>query len=190
MEIYISRSEQKRRIKQLEKLVEKMVRLPVSLMKTLPCSKEVIDLIRDTPALKGGARKRQVKYITKVLKNDSVDMDAVYAFMSERQGPALQETKEFHEMEYLRDTLLNEAIGRLKLARENHIEMEENWSSQVVAEVGKQFPGIDSSLLTRLAWLFARTRNRKHSREIFRLLRAALEQKRFTGKQKNNLTGK
>lgn len=183
MEIHISRSEQKRRIKQLEKLVHNMTMLPVTLIDALPCSKEVINLVRDAASLKGGARKRQIKYITKILKHDPVEMDAVYVFMSERQGTTLQDTKEFHEIEYLRDTLLNEAIAQLKTARENHVEMEENWPSQVVAEISKQFPEIDSRLLTRLSWLFARTRNRKHSREVFRLLKAALEQKRFASKQ-------
>ena len=48
MEIHISRSEQKRRIKQLEKLVENMARLPVSLLDALPCSRDIINLVRDT----------------------------------------------------------------------------------------------------------------------------------------------
>ena len=171
----------------MEKLVENMSRLPVSLINTLPCSEEIIDLVRETAVLKGGARKRQIKYITKILKHDSADMDAVYAFMSERQGATLQDAKEFHEIEYLRDTLLNEAIAQLKIAKENHLEMEENWPSQVVAEISKQFSEVDSRLLTRLSWLFARTRNRKHSREIFRLLKAALEQKRFADKNNSTL---
>ncbi len=181
MDIPLSRSEQKRRIKQLEKLVMEMAQLPVTQIDSLPCDAEIRDLLRQVPSLKTGARKRQIKYVTKMLKNDPESIDALFAFMAGKKGTALQEKREFHEIEYIRDSLLNEALEEHRRARENHGELEENWSSRVVQEVGRQFPGIDLVLLTRLSRLFARTRNRKHSREIFRILRAAHEGKRFAG---------
>lgn len=184
MELPISRSEQKRRIKELEKLVEEITRLPPTVMKSLPCSAEMLELVRETTPLKGGARKRQVKYITKLLSKDQELSETLYGFMGERQGAALQSKKEFHELEYLRDALLNEAIRYLEDARENQVQMEENWPSEVVKEIQKQSPAIDGVLLKRLAWLFARTRNRKQSREIFRILRAAMEQQRFARNRK------
>ncbi|MDH3330571.1 MAG: DUF615 domain-containing protein, partial [Desulfobulbaceae bacterium] len=91
--------------------------------------------------------------------------------------------KEFHEIEYIRDSVLNEAIEQRNRARENQEELEENWPSRVLEEVIRQYPEVDRVLLGRLAWMFARTRNRKHSREIFRILRAAQEQKRFAQAQ-------
>lgn len=179
MDIPLSRSEQKRRIKQLEKLVDEMARLPAPLIASLPCDEEICDLLRQAFSLKGGARKRQVKYITKLLKNDPENIDSLYAFMAQKQGTAVQDKREFHEIEYIRDSLLNEALEQHRRAMENHEELEENWPSLVVQEVCSRFPRVDRMLLTRLAWLFARTRNRKHSREVFRILRAAREEERF-----------
>ena len=179
MDIPLSRSEKKRRIKELEKLVDEMGRLPAVSIKSLPCDEEICGLLRQVSSLKGGARKRQIKYVTKLLKSSPDNIDSLYAFMTQKQGAALQDKREFHKIEYIRDSLLNEALEQRRNAKENHEELEENWSSLVVQEVSSQFPGIDQMLLKRLAWLFARTRNRKHSREIFRILRAAQEDERF-----------
>jgi ribosome-associated protein len=56
------------------------------------------------------------------------------------------------------------------------VDWEENWHSRTLVELAEKMPEIDVPALTRLASLFARTRNPRHSREIFRSLRAALEQ--------------
>jgi ribosome-associated protein len=183
MDIPISRSEQKRRIKQLEKLVEELSRLPAAVIASLPCSDEISGLLRHVSSLKGGARKRELKHITKLLRNDTDIIDNLYHFMAKEQGAALQVSKDFHEIEYIRDSLLNEAIEERNHARENQQELEENWPSRVLEEIVLQYQGIDRTLLGRLAWMFARTRNPRHSREIFRILRAAQEQKRFGRRQ-------
>lgn len=184
MDIHISRSEQKRRLKQLEGLVEEISKLPAAIIKSLPCRSDIINHLLQVSTLKGGARKRELKYVTKLLKNDDEEVEHLYAFMAKKQGVDLQEKRDFHEIEYLRDTLVNEAIDQLRIARENQDELEENWPSRVLDEIVLEYPEIDRLLLGRLAWLFARTRNRKHSREIFSVLRSAQEQKRFAQKQK------
>ena len=180
MTVQMSRSEQKRRMKQLEKLVAELSKLSLPLIKKLPCSDVVRDLLSESVTMKGGAKKRQLKYITKLLKDEPVD--DVYSFLSERKGKSLEENKAFHEVEYLRDALLNEAIEQQRIAVHNHEELEEDWQSQTVSEISDEYPEIDRLLLTRLAWLFARTRNRRHSRELFRILRSAHEQTRFAEK--------
>ena len=179
MDIPVSRSEQKRRVKQLEKLVHELSRLPAMAIDSLPCSADITVLLKRASSLRGGARKRELKYITKLLKNAPDEIDCLYNYMAKKQGAKLEEKKEFHEIEYIRDALLNEAIEQHNLAGENGEELGESWSGRVLEEICREYPDIDCSLLGRLAMMFARTRNRKHSREIFRLLRASLEQKKF-----------
>jgi len=173
----ISRSEQKRRVKQLEELVAELSGLPLSLIDQLPCDEEIRTLCREAASMKGGARNRQVKYITRLLRDQPVD--DLYSFLAERKGAALLEKKELHDVEFLRDALLNEAISRQEEAQANNEMLEEGWSSMVADEICEKYPGIDGSLLQRLAWMFARTRNRKHSRELFRVIRSAREQDRL-----------
>ena len=169
----LSRSEQKRRIKQLEKLVKELVKLPASLLDELPAGEEVRELAGQVSGLKGGARKRQIKYITKLLRQEPVE--PLYDFLARRKGNVLLQNKQFHETEYLRDALVAEAITARRRARETHQDLEENWQSSVVQDISAELPSIDRKTLTRLAFLFAMTRSRKHSREIFRLLQAARE---------------
>jgi ribosome-associated protein len=177
----LSRSEQKRRIKQLEKLVVELAGLAPGLIAGLPVEPEVKDLLAGVRELKGGARKRQIKYITKLLRTEPVE--PLYDFLAERRGSALQEKKQFHEIEYLRDRLIEEAINARRQARAEHRDLEEGWRSEVVEEIMRELPAVDRKGLSRLGFLFAMTRSKKHSREIFRMLQAAREQEELNRKQ-------
>ena len=173
----ISRSEQKRRIKEVEKLVMSLTSLSALEIRQLPCSDEIKELASEIPSLKGGARKRQIKFITKLIKND--DLTLLYEFIAEKKGSELSEKKQFHEVEYLRDSLLDEALARKKESSEHGMEWGENWNSTIVRAICEELPAADSSTLLRLSYLFAQTRNPRHSREIFRYLYSIKEQERL-----------
>jgi len=176
----LSRSEQKRRIQQLGKLVVELVALPPGVLKQLPVAEEIRELVMETAARKGGARKRQIKYITKLLRSTSVD--GLYDFLAEQKGGELFRTKQFHELEYLRDTLIEEAITARRKAQEEQRDFAEKWQSMVVQGIVAELPTVDAGELSRLAFLFAMTRKKKHSREIFRMLQAAAEQEEMNRK--------
>lgn len=180
MPIRLSRTEQKRRIKEVEQLVLELVELPEVELKKLPCDREIRPLLIETHALKGGARKRQVKYITKRLKNEPVS--ALYDFLAKKKGGKLREKKEFHELEYFRDSLLNEAIAKRKELAAIQEELTDTWDSTTIGEILQELPMVDAMALHRLSAIYARTRQTRHSREIFRLLRAARE---LLNQQKN-----
>ncbi len=174
MAMQLSRSEQKRRIKEVEQLVRELVDLPRQEVKKLPCDQEIVDLFVEVHSLKGGARKRQIKYITKMLKSE--ENTELYGFLEKKKGASLQQKKAFHELEYLRDRLLEEAIEKRKVLRSEQQELTETWESETIQEIEKLFPAVDIIALSRLSSIFARTRQPRHSREIFRLLRAVQEQ--------------
>ncbi len=176
----LSRSEQKRRIRELEKLVQELVAMPEPVLARLPATAEIIDLVREAGSMKGGARKRQIKYITKLLRGQPVD--DLYSFVSRRRGVALEENRARQELEYLRDALLNEALEQQQLHQRQGRDWEEGWQSRVAAEIGSRFPAVDSRALARLAWLYSRSRQKRYGREIFRMLRAAREQERIASR--------
>lgn len=167
----LSRSEQKRRIKEIEQLVKELVELPKTALDKLPCDPELLSYFQEAQTMKGGARKRQLKYLTKLLRGES--LLELYDFLSRRKGSNLEEKSKFHELEYLRDRLLDEAIRKRKILRSEQMELKETWSGETLLSITKKFPGIDRVALSRLSAIFARTRQIKHSREIFRLLKAA-----------------
>ena len=169
----LSRSEQKRRIKEVEKLVVELTALPPALLQQLPAEEEVCLLLGEVSGLKGGARKRQIKYITKLLRD--VPLEELYTFLEQRRGTTLYKEKHVHELEYLRDALLEEAITARRRAQQEHQEFAEDWPSVVTDEIAAELPSVDSNELRRLAFIFARNRNKQHSRELFRILQAAQE---------------
>jgi ribosome-associated protein len=176
----LSRSEQKRRAKQVEKLVVELAALPAGLLGELPVDEEVRLLFRDVAGLKGSSRKRQLKYITKLLRD--APTEELYAFLEKRKGTELHKEKQIHELEYLRDILLEEAIAARREAKAEYLDLTEDWSSAVVEDIAAELPSVDRHELHRLAFFFAMGRNRQHSREIFRLLQAAQEKELMTRK--------
>jgi ribosome-associated protein len=176
----LSRSEQKRRIKQLGKLVVELVELSPAVLQKLPVQQDVRDYLLEAGSLKGGARKRQIKYITKLLRTEPAE--PLYDFLALRKGGQLLEAKQFHEIEYLRDILIEEAIEARRQARAEHQDLEENWQSTVVRDIAEELPSVDQQGLNRLGFLFAMTRSKRHSREIFRMLQAAREQEALNRK--------
>jgi ribosome-associated protein len=169
----ISRSEQKRRMKMLEELVAELCTLPAGVIRQLPLADEVRELLAEAAVMKGGTRNRQIKYVTRLLKDEPAEQ--VYDFLARRKGAVLQEKKAFHELEYLRDALLSEAIACRQEAEAHQKAFGEDWQSRVVEEITLALPRVDGRAMTSLAWMYAQGRNPKYSREIFRQLRAAQE---------------
>ena len=176
--MHISRSEQKRRVKEIETLVVELAKLSRQVVEKCPCSQEVREFIKEADGLKGGAKKRQLKYITKLLKEEP--LDELYKFLADRKGGELVKNKQFHEIEYWRDSLLNEALEAKKQCATEHVEWTEQWGSKVAVSIAHELPGAAEKTLLRLAYLFVQTRNPRHSREVFRYLMAIREQQRFT----------
>lgn len=169
----ISRSEQKRRIKDIEKLVAEVVALPPRALDDLSLPGELTTLFQETAKLQGGPRQRQIKHLTKLVQE--YPLEELYELVGKHRGKALVERKQQHALEFYRDALINEALEKQQGCRETHTEWGENWESDTLADIKAQIPEIDVPSLARLSYLFSRTRNPRYSREIFRSLRAAQE---------------
>ena len=190
MDLQLSKSERKRRAKGIEQLVYELASLPDREILLLPCDQEVREEIRSAKDLKGGAKKRQLKYATKLLRDRSVD--ELYEFLAQKKGSLLKKNREFHDLEHLRNLLVDEAVQHYEDMMHNDGYINENEPSDLFREsealnvIMDHLPDIDQALLKNAAQHFARTRNRKFSRELFRILKAAQERKQFSKKEGNN----
>jgi ribosome-associated protein len=169
----ISRSEQKRRIKEVERLVAELVRLPLHIINQAPVSEEFKQLLLATVLLEGAVQQRQIKYLTKLVQEQPVEQ--LYDLVGRHHGKHLAAQKELHALEFYRDALINEALEQQANCRSNSRTLEENWVSVTLAEMQSHFPELEPLVLSRLACLFSRTRNPRYSREIFRYLRSLHE---------------
>lgn len=171
----ISRSEQKRRAQQLEHLAAALVSLPAHLFPQLPCPPDFADELRKTTAMKGGARKRQLKYLARLLRTAETQ-EELYRFVDRHQGRTLTARREERQLEQYRNALLTEVLAGS--ASSDQDQGGEWWESPTLQELRQWLPGVDARVLLRLARRFAQTHDPRYSREIFRLLRAALEREK------------
>jgi ribosome-associated protein len=169
----ISRSEQKRRIKEVEKLIAELVTLPTQMFDRVPCPDDIKPLFHEAAKLQGSGKQRHIKYITKLFQEQS--LDELYDFVGKHRGKALSERKQLHTLEFYRDTLINEAIEKRQVCHENCTDWEENWASDTLKSLKVLMPEIDILTLSRLSYRFSQSRNPRHSREIFRYLRSIQE---------------
>ena len=184
MDSQLSKSEKKRRAKGIERLVSELVALPLGEIASLPCDQEIREEIGSAKNLKGGARKRQLKYATKLLRDKPAE--ELYDFLARKKGSMLKEKREFQELEHFRNLLINEAVQFYDEKMHdngyvNEIEPVEFLpDSMTIRDIVNNLPEVDQVSLKNAAIQFARTRNRKFSRELFRIMKAAREKTHFS----------
>lgn len=169
----ISRSEQKRLLKQIEELAQELTVLSDSELKQLPAEQEIRDEILACRGLKGGALKRQTKYLAKVMRD--LPLDEIYLFMQRRKGSALQDKQQFHRAERWRDILINEALEINQRCQAAQVSFEPDYPSELLDDLAEELPALDIPEIRRLVASYARTHSKQHNRELFRIIKAAVE---------------
>ena len=190
MDSQLSKSEKKRRAKGVEQLVSELAALPSGEIASLPCDQEVRDAVAAAKKLKGGTRKRQLKYATKLLRDKPAE--ELYDFLARKKGSMLKEKREFQKLEHYRNLLITEAIGQYEERRQNNGYANETepveflHDTETLRTIVDHLPKVDPALLKNAAMQFAKTRNRKFSRELFRVMKAAMEKAQFAQQQDKN----
>ncbi len=172
---YLSKSEKKRQHKHGEKVAAALVELSGVELAGLCCSEALKEEIQIAQGCKGGARKRQVKYVAKMMRQEP--LEPIYQFLEGRKGSQLRVNQQFHEAERLRDAVVNEAMASWQQSLEDQIEWEPGWTSEQIPMLLQTFPGIQEKELRRAVYSYVKSRNRRYLREVFRIIKAAMERK-------------
>ncbi|AGF79458.1 hypothetical protein UWK_02928 [Desulfocapsa sulfexigens DSM 10523] len=175
MSDFISRSEVKRIYKQVEELAREVADLSDKELKSFPGGPVIHEEILATRGLKGGSRKRQIKYLAKVLRQGP--LEEMYLFVTNRKGSNLHAKKQFHEAERLRDTLINEAMEVYQECLMEQIPFEPDWESDFIREIISEHPNINEKELRQVVYQYVKTHYKFHYRELFRMMKAAVELK-------------
>lgn len=102
-----SKSQRKREMHALGDLGEHLVGLSATTLAKLPLSDDLARAIRECQAItKHGGRKRQLKYIGKLMRD--VDVDAIRSTLEQLTAPQREEVAHFHRLEQWRDRLIAE----------------------------------------------------------------------------------
>ena len=169
----ISKSERKRRCQWQEELAATLALLTDNDLVGLPADSETFQAIRDSRPLKGGARKRQIKYLAKLLRDREVT--AIHAFLEEKKGSRLRANQRQHEAEHLRDTFVNAAVAAFEESRRQQIPWDGQWQSDALAAFLAAHPRLEAREIGQMATSYAQSRNPVYYRELFRLIKAAID---------------
>ncbi len=172
---YLSRSEQKRIYKQVEALAREVADLSDKELKSFPGGPVIHEEILATRGLKGSSKNRQIKYLSKVLRQGP--LEEIYLFVTNKKGSQLHQKKQFHVAERIRDTLINEAVELHEECRKEQIPFEPDWNSPYIEAAVEEYPNLNESELRKNIYQYVTTRNKQHYRELFRVMKAAVEQK-------------
>lgn len=169
----ISRSEKKRQAARIEKLAGELAALSPNEIKALPAPDELRAALRAARAMKGGALRRQIKFLAGELRE--MDYAPLADFLAARKGSHLRQREDFHELETLRQGIISDVLQAIDEARSRDAAPPSEWPSPALDEAGRRFPALDRHAIRTAAERYARTRKIIHSREIFRQLKAGQE---------------
>jgi len=155
MNLSKSKSQKKREAKTVEDLAKELVDLPASVLRRFPCEEEIRIEIQAVKKMdQFGARRRQIKYLAKLLRD--TELSPFFTFLEESQKSHLRENITIRRLEQLRDRIIHE-----------------DDEEQALQEVKEELPDINLEMLQELAGKYRWTRNQRFSREIFRQLKIA-----------------
>ncbi len=173
----LSKSELKRQHKQVETAAKEVAVLNNKELGKLQLEAEVVEAAKLCRTLKGGSLKRQIKYVAKLLKQGEI-ADLLNQ-LAQMKGSRLEDNRFQHQAERLRDAIINEALDFRDVCLQEGTAMEMDWPSATLDGIVAEYPHVDELELRRSAYQYAKTRNKSHSRELFRILKAAAEKQRF-----------
>lgn len=177
---YISRSAQKRRFKDEEGVAEELSLLTDKDLKLLPAGQLVKDEIIRCRSVKGGARKRQVKYLAKVMRDEG-PVEEILNFLADRKGSQQKVAKLQREVERLRDVIINEAIEEQQNTLRAGEVWEPDWHGDEIDAAVTRYP-LDEGDLRRTVHQYVKTRVHTYYREVFRIIKAAVEKEEILRK--------
>lgn len=169
----ISRSEQKRRLKRIEEAAAELARISDRDLAALEVGEEIKAEILACRTVRGGAFRRQIKYLARVVREEDA-VDQIFTFLAERRGSKVKANQLHHEAERLRDLMINEVLAVQELLVQQRLPLEMDWPAETVQQVVERYD-VDELELRRCLHAWARTRAQRHCRELFRILKAALE---------------
>lgn len=157
--IWVSKTELKRDMEELQKLGEELASLKPSVLEKFPLSEDLAEAIKDAQRFKNEARRRQLQYIGKLMRFE--DPEPLQAALDKVRNKHSQATAELHKLEQLRDRIVEEG-------------------DSAIADAMDLYPSADRQRLRQLARQAAKEKASgkpaKAFREIFQVLKALNEE--------------
>ncbi|MEZ9060036.1 ribosome biogenesis factor YjgA [Vibrio pelagius] len=134
--IWVSKTEMKEDMEALQKLGEELVELKPSVLEKFPLSEDLAEAIKDAQRFKNEAKRRQLQYIGKVMRNE--DPEPIQAALDKVRNKHSQATAELHKLEQLRDRIVEDGDTAISEVVEAHPEADRQRLRQLARQANKE----------------------------------------------------
>jgi len=169
----LSKSEVKRQFKRIEEAAKELAEFSDKDIDKLPGSTFFHEEIKTTRGLKSGARKRQIKYLAKIMREEP--LEDILKHLAAEKGSKIKNDQLLHEAERLRDAIINEAIEDQQECLQEGYPWEPDWESDLIPDVVEKYSTLQENEVKKTTYNYVKSRHISHYRELFRMLRSAIE---------------
>jgi ribosome-associated protein len=134
--IWVSKTEMKRDMSDIQKLGEELVALTPNALAKIPLEEELMDSIKDAQRFKNEARRRQLQYIGKVMKH--IDLDPIQAALDKLRNKHSQNTVALKKLEQKRDRLIENGDSMLNAIMVDHPDADRQHLRQLMRQANKE----------------------------------------------------
>ena len=134
--IWVSKSEMKRDMDELQKLGEELVALTPNGLAKIPLDEDLLSSIKDAQRFKNEARRRQLQYIGKVMR--SIDIEPIQAALDKLNNKHSQQTVALKKLEQKRDRLIENGDSMINAIMVDHPEADRQHLRQLVRQANKE----------------------------------------------------
>ncbi|SHO54861.1 ribosome biogenesis factor YjgA [Vibrio quintilis] len=134
--IWVSKTEMKNDMTELQKLGEALVALKPAILEKFPLSQELADAIKDAQRFKNEARRRQLQYIGRLMRH--IDPGPLQAALDRYNNKHAQATAVLHRLENLRDRIISEGDTAIDEAIDKYPQAERQQLRQLARQAKKE----------------------------------------------------
>ena len=134
--IWVSKTEMKRDMEALQKIGEELVELKPNALAKIPLDDDLRDAIQDAQRFKTEARRRQLQYIGKLMRQ--VDVEPIQAALDKLRNKHSQATAQLHKLEQKRDKLIENGDSMINAIMVDHPDADRQRLRQLVRQANKE----------------------------------------------------
>lgn len=134
--IWVSKTEMKRDMEALQKIGEELVELKPNALAKIPLDDEMLDAIHDAHRFKNEARRRQLQYIGKLMRQ--IDVEPIQAALDKLRNKHSQATAQLHKLEQKRDALIDSGDSMINEIIAEHPDADRQRLRQLVRQANKE----------------------------------------------------
>ncbi len=134
--IWVSKSEMKRDMEELQKLGEELADLTPNALAKIPLDEEMLEAIANANRFKNEARRRQLQYIGKMMR--SIDVEPIKAALDKLRNKHSQVTVMMKKLEQKRDNLISNGDKALNELLTEYPDADRQRLRQLIRQANKE----------------------------------------------------